>query len=147
MTDDEILEKAKQRYKDARDYLSVWRQEAREDFDFVSGDQWTPEDRQMLQEQQRPVITFNRIGPLVDSVAGVEVQNRQETKYMPRTVEDTGVNEVLTAAAAWRNLMPLLPITHLVYTQGPQWAESLRCKILSSFFNPFLGYGPSVVKW
>jgi hypothetical protein len=44
---------------------------------------------------------FNRVGAVVDSVCGSEVSNRQQVQYIPRQAGDSGVNEVLTGAAAW----------------------------------------------
>ena len=47
-----------------------WRKEAREDFEFYSGDQWSDKDRQALAAQMRPALTFNRVAPLVNAVVG-----------------------------------------------------------------------------
>jgi hypothetical protein len=64
---------------------TTWRKEAREDFAFEAGDQLSDDDKAILQEAGRPIVIFNRVGPVVDSVAGQEVANRQEVQFVPRT--------------------------------------------------------------
>jgi hypothetical protein len=96
-----LLETVKAWHREASAHSFDWRRDAQEDYDFVAGQQWTPADRALLAEQMRPVITFNRIGPVVDAVAGSEAQNRQELRFVPREVGDSGVNELLTGAARW----------------------------------------------
>ena len=86
-------------YKSARDHLGQWREQATEDYGFVAGNQWTEEDVQHLRKQMRPVITFNRVGVIVDTIAGLEVGNRQEVHYYPREIGDSGENELLSSAA------------------------------------------------
>ncbi len=78
-----------------------WRRKAREDFAFTSGDQLSEEDKQKLRDMNRPIIIMNRVEPVVDSVAGSEVANRQEVQFIPRKQGDVQVNEVLTSAAKW----------------------------------------------
>jgi len=85
----------------ARTHSAEWRGEAREDYGFAAGEQWSEEDKQVLREQLRPIITFNRIGPVLDAVSGSEVANRQEVRYIPREEGDVGVNELFTDAAKW----------------------------------------------
>jgi Phage P22-like portal protein len=99
--EDEILSRAERFYRDAMSAQSNWRKEAREDFSFVAGKQWSDEDKSKLAQALRPVITFNRVQPVIDSVGGAEVQNRQEVRYIPRKIGDAGVNEVLSNAAKW----------------------------------------------
>jgi hypothetical protein len=78
-----------------------WRGDAREDFAFTAGHQWSEEDAAEMDQALRPRTTFNTIAPVADAIAGHEVANRQEVSYLPRQPGASGVNEVLTAAAEW----------------------------------------------
>lgn len=99
--DDALLAKAKRDWQTARAHRRKWVEEAREDFAFVAGDQWSDEDRLSLERQRRAPVSFNRIGPMIAAVAGAEVQNRQEVSYVPRRVGDAAVSDALTAAAKY----------------------------------------------
>ncbi len=96
---EDLMLEIRQRYEAARSHASKWREEAREAFDLYAGRQWQEQDRQKLVEQQRVPVTFNRVAILIDAVIGYEVNNRQETRYIPRTPGDAKVNELLTEAA------------------------------------------------
>lgn len=98
---EELLSRFIRWHKIDRDHFQRARQEAAEMYDFVAGNQWTEEDLQILADQLRPAITFNRIGPFVDAVGGLEINNRQETRYSPRQVGNAGVDDLLTGAAQW----------------------------------------------
>jgi len=78
-----------------------WRMEARKDFAFEAGDQWSEQDRAYLRDQLRPIITFNRTKATISAVTGMEVNNRQEVRFIPRTEEDAGITELYTEAARW----------------------------------------------
>lgn len=78
-----------------------WRKQARECYAFFASDQWSEEDRAILEEQGRPPVVFNRVARTINAIAGLEVQNRQEVRYVPRENTDGAVNEILTAAAKW----------------------------------------------
>jgi hypothetical protein len=84
-----------------RTHASEWRTEARQSFDMYAGRQWSEQDTQKLTEQQRVPVTFNRTAILIDAVIGYEVNNRQETRYIPRTPGDAKVNELLFEAASY----------------------------------------------
>jgi len=99
--DDGFLLDAKGWWKLDREHSVEWRKDATEDYDFVAGKQWSEEDRKTLKEQSRPEITFNRIAPTAEAVLGLEIGNRREVQYIPRTEGDAKADEILTAAAEW----------------------------------------------
>ncbi len=99
--DEDIVEMVRDAHKRAKRHSGTWRDEAWEDFAMVAGEQWDDTDKAKLADESRPVVTFNRIQPVVDAVSGQEVANRQEVRYIPREVGDAGVNELLTGAAHW----------------------------------------------
>ena len=101
LEDDDCFIKLKAWFKGAKEHSEEWRSEAKEDYAFAAGNQWTDEERTVLKDQMRPIITFNRIAPVLDSVGGIEVSNRQEVRYLPRTEGDVKADEILSAAADW----------------------------------------------
>ena len=97
----DIFLRVKQWHRESADHRGQWVEETRESYAFVAGDQWEEDDRARLKTLMRPALSFNRIGPVIDSVSGMEVNNRQEVRYIPRTEGDAKVNEMITAAAQW----------------------------------------------
>ena len=88
-------------YRASRDHFQEMRQHMAEEFDLRAGHQWSEEDMSILADQSRPAITFNMIDKFMDGVGGLEINNRQETAYVPRQVGATGINDLLTSAAQW----------------------------------------------
>ncbi len=109
--DAEILKEITDNIKKSRSRRTQWRLQAREDYDFYAGNQWSEEDAAVLREQERPVVVFNRIIKIINAVSGYEIQNRQEARYYPRNIDinqqdpnaltDTGYAEELTEAVKW----------------------------------------------
>jgi hypothetical protein len=91
----------KREFRDDASHSGIWRREAKEDFDFIAGRQWTPEEKSQLNAQLRPEIVFNRAITIIKAVAGFEINSRHEIQFLPRGIEDTAVNEVLTGASKW----------------------------------------------
>ena len=84
-----------------------WRKQAADDFDFVPGGayddsgQWMKGDIDKLKAQGRPIITMNRIEPLVEGLVGTEVNNRQEVSWQPREVGDKLASEAIMEVGKW----------------------------------------------
>lgn len=81
-----------------RKYYTV---EATRAYQFVANQQWSEEDKRMLDEQHRPSVSFNRTAPLIKAVCGLEVNNRQGVVYLPRVQGNVGVDEARTGAVKW----------------------------------------------
>lgn len=86
-----------------RNHWAKWRERAREDYDFFASNQWSEEDKQKLDKEKRPAVVFNRVARTINAVAGLELQNRQEIRYIPRQVDPqvAGYSENLTNAGKW----------------------------------------------
>ena len=95
------IKEFKANIKSAKDKSRAWRKEAKECYDFVAGRQWTEEEEAILKEQLRPIVSFNRIAKIIDSVSGHQIVNRQEVKYYQREQGDAQLAEILTAAGEW----------------------------------------------
>lgn len=101
LNDEDLLVRLRKWAHQSRSHSSKWRQDAREDYGLVAGDQWAEQDKVALLDQMRQPITFNRTGPMVDAVTGAEILNRQDVHYVPRQMGRVQVSEILTAADEW----------------------------------------------
>lgn len=99
--EDPQLRQFKAWFRADKDHSDKWRKAAMEDFEFLAGEQWTEEEKRALKAQLRPLVTFNRTHPIINSISGMEITNRQEVKYFPREPGDAKANELLTEGAKW----------------------------------------------
>ena len=82
----------------AYDGLKDTKEKNREDFRFATGkDQWPEVDLEILERTQRGGMTINHIHRVIQTVAGNEIQNRYEPRFVRRTEEDGPGNELLNA--------------------------------------------------
>jgi len=98
---DDLLRRIKRWYKDDIGKATRWRKEAREAYKLRDGDQWSDEDKVKLAAEERPAIVFNRIGPTIDVVCGLETNQRQDISCKQRGLEDAHVAECGTALIEW----------------------------------------------
>jgi hypothetical protein len=89
------LEKAKVMFIDAINKDNKWQQEARDDFKFRDGDQWTDEEKAILEEELRPVLTFNLTKSSIDLIMGMNEDNRIVHRASPTEPTDAFLCEVL----------------------------------------------------
>lgn len=78
-----------------------WRTEATRAYQYVANQQWSEADINLLTEQHRPSVTFNRVAPIIKAVCGLEVNNRQTVAYLPRNMENNGADEARSGAVRW----------------------------------------------
>nr|WP_273758965.1 portal protein [Bartonella sp. AU55XJBT] len=96
-----LFKKLVQWYQDDIAHIEKWRKNAQEDYDFYNGRQWNEQDLAVLNEQNRPVMTFNRIAPLINAVIGAERNNKRQVQFIPRQEGAAFANQILTGAAEW----------------------------------------------
>ena len=100
-TDDEVMEDIAKRRKDANKTQEKWRETATETFKFVAGEQWDETDVAKAQRDKKPLVTFNRVGPIINAVCGQQICNRQETRFLPREAGDMQKAEIWSQVVSW----------------------------------------------
>ncbi len=99
--DDALYQKLYGWYRDDKEHAAPWLKNAREAFKFRAGKQYSDAEEAELKRKLKAPVVFNMIAPMVDAVCGYEVANRQETRYIPRQIGQSGVSEVVTSAAKY----------------------------------------------
>lgn len=93
MSDAEVVAAQLDRWQRARNGHQAWAETARACVDFFEGRQWDPADVEILREEGRPVLTLNKIAPLVRLVLGFFRQVRYEVRFLPAN-DGVGYNDV-----------------------------------------------------
>lgn len=76
--------------------MESWAITAKRCVEYVEGRQWTEEQLQRLDLEERPGLTFNKIAPLVRLVLGYHRNNRMDAKFMPG-FDGSGIESVAEA--------------------------------------------------
>ena len=85
---------ARQKVKNALSDTHDWRKVARDDFLFMQGKQWNNADLENMKKAGRPVITINRVRPVINLLCGYAAQNETEPDFLPRSEEDDRIARV-----------------------------------------------------
>lgn len=100
-TTSDLVQNARRRMKDYLNAYGQWRGDAVESFGLVAGDQWDDTVRSELEAAGRPVFTFNRVAGFIRGICGLETSTRNEARFYPREVADSGLADVINAAVKW----------------------------------------------
>jgi hypothetical protein len=96
LTKKKKLEKAKGFFIDTLNKDNKWQMDAREDFRFHDGTgQWSDEEKQILNEELRPILTFNLTKSSIDLIMGMNEDNRVVHRASPTEPTDAFLCEVL----------------------------------------------------
>lgn len=95
------LEEAKRLFQESVTLDNKWQRLAREDFAFRDGQQWTNEERQILNAERRPCLTFNLTKSSVDLIMGMNEDNRIIHRCSPVDPTDGFLAEVLNDLTEW----------------------------------------------
>ena len=81
------------------DSSAVLRRTIDENFGFNRGgrDQWLSSDVALLQQDKRPIQTFNVCAPNINFLAGYEWDKHQDYRFFPRGSEDEQLGRIFTA--------------------------------------------------
>lgn len=76
---------------------------AKQDLEFVAGEQWDPKVKADRERDGRPALTFNRLPAFVQKVANEARQNKPQVKFSPRTESEQSkaTADVLEGIARW----------------------------------------------
>lgn len=97
----ELVQWARGKMRECVDATGDWREEALESYGLVAGDQWDDVVRAQLEEQGRPVFTFNRVAGFIRGICGLESSTRNQVRFYAREIDDSGASDVTNAAVKW----------------------------------------------
>uniref|UniRef100_A0A6M3XJU6 Putative portal protein n=1 Tax=viral metagenome TaxID=1070528 RepID=A0A6M3XJU6_9ZZZZ len=95
------LKRVKHLFREAVVADTNFQKEAKEDFKFRDGNQWTKEEKQILEEELRPCLTFNLVKRFVDLVMGLNEDYRVRYVASPVETTDGFLAEVLNDLSRW----------------------------------------------
>lgn len=90
----ESLARCRKWFRAAVDKGQRWREEAKEDYEFTAGKQWTDEEIKTFNEDGRPAITINKIKPLMNILSGYQRLNRYDIDFLARSSDDVELCQV-----------------------------------------------------
>lgn len=79
----ELMNLMVERFLRADSALSVWADVAKQCVEFLEGKQWSAKEIAEAEQDDRPLLTLNKLAPLVRLVLGYHRNNRMDARYLP----------------------------------------------------------------
>lgn len=95
-SEDDYFEAVKRKATAAMDMLDKARRAAQQYQAYYDGDQWTTDERRILEARGQPALVFNHIKPSVNAIIGIVERGRTDPKGWGRTPRDQEAAEVAT---------------------------------------------------
>ena len=93
---DAYLADVKRKAQVAMDMLDAARRRSQVFMSYYDGDQWTDEERRVLETRGQPALVFNHVKPAVNAIIGIVERGRTDPKGWGRTPKDQDSAEVAT---------------------------------------------------
>lgn len=96
-----FIKRVQRRLQESHGHTTEWRRETEESYDYIAGRQYSEQDIKKMEDELRPIVTFNRSDVYVNAIVGLEALNQKELKYVSRSAspEQSMQSELLTSAA------------------------------------------------
>lgn len=101
MEGEKLFKRLKEWTQTSHESLSQWRDRARLEYKFYTGDQWTDDEKAALKDMALVPLVINRTAPIINSVVGTEISNRTEIQYLRREEGDQTKSDMFTGAGEW----------------------------------------------
>jgi hypothetical protein len=137
--DEDLRTEFLSRRQAVEDHYGPWDVIAKEDYNFALGEQWSGDDRQALKDAGRPCLTFNRIKPILNLVAGYQRENAARIKVNPEGGEDKIFSEVCDKGIHYVD-----KISHLTYKLGYQFDDGVYCG--KGFLEAIISYDKDPIR-
>jgi hypothetical protein len=93
--DSELLEECMSLWREGLSLTSDCREKGREAEEFYRGRQWEDSTKRMLEGLDRAALTINEIGPNIDTLIGIQNEERTDFRYLPQEDGDQRVADIL----------------------------------------------------
>lgn len=90
-------------FDDAYTASEEWRSKAIESYEFLSGNQWSQADLELLNKQKRPALVINKLLRPHLFLSGVQRQQRTEAAVLPFEPSDARAAEMMTYLLKWHS--------------------------------------------